>query len=234
MQEDRWPGSENTHSVAHRVVSIHQPHVRPIVRGKAAANTEFDAKLDVALCDGIACPDQIGWGAHNESEWPMHHVERYKQRYGHYPQAVNVDGIYGTRDTRAKLKALGIRFIGKALGRPTEESPTPAAKRSLRKEMAQRNLIEGKFGQAKNAYGLDRIPARLKATSGSWIAAIFLVMNFKALMPDPIQSLTASLGFLLRLLQHTAPRTSAPYRSFFTSKHTRHRGTTIPLFFRAV
>ena len=175
-------------------------------------------------------PDHIGWDAHNESEWLMHHVQRYKQRYGHYPQAVNVDGIYGTRENRAKLKALGIRFIGKALGRPTAESLTPAAKRTLKKEMAQRNLIEGKFGQAKNAYGLDRIPARLKATSESWIAAIFLVMNLRTLMPDLIKSLTASLCFLLRLLDHAVQRASEGSPSHLLSSYPFGHTTNATMF----
>lgn len=172
---------ERSHRVQDRIVSIHQPHVRPMVRGKAAANVEFGAKLCVALCDGVAWLDNVSWDAHNEAELLTHHVERYKQRYGYYPQAVNVDGIYGTRENRAMLKDLGIGFIGKPLGRPSTESLTAKAKRKLRKAMAQRNHIEGKFGQAKNGYGLDRVAAQLKTTSESWIAAIFLVMNLTAL-----------------------------------------------------
>ena len=35
---------DRTHSIDHRIVSIHQPHVRPIVRGKTNANVEFGAK----------------------------------------------------------------------------------------------------------------------------------------------------------------------------------------------
>ena len=33
--------TERTHSIEDRIVSIHQPHVRPIVRGKTNANVEF-------------------------------------------------------------------------------------------------------------------------------------------------------------------------------------------------
>jgi hypothetical protein len=40
-----------------------------------------------------------------------------------------------------------------------------------------RNPIEGKFGQAKVRYGMDRIRARLKDTSESWVAMILVVMN---------------------------------------------------------
>lgn len=49
---------------------------------------------------------------------------------------------------------------------------TGAEKRKLQKEMAGRNEIEGKFGQGKNAYGLQKIKARMKATSESWIMSI--------------------------------------------------------------
>ena len=41
----------------------------------------------------------------------------------------------------------------------------------------ERNPIEGKFGQAKAGYGLNRIKARLRDTSETWIACIFLVLN---------------------------------------------------------
>ncbi|MFB9076109.1 hypothetical protein ACFFLS_14310 [Flavobacterium procerum] len=38
--------------------------------------------------------------------------------------------------------------------------------------MPMRNPIEGKFGQAKTAYGLGCIKARMQDTSESWIASI--------------------------------------------------------------
>ena len=194
--------TERLHRVDDRVVSLSQPHVRPIVRGKAAVNVEFGAKLNVALHEGVAWLDHLDWNAYNESEWLMHHVERYKKHYGHYPEAVNVDAIYGTRANRAALKALGIRFIGKPLGRPTAESLTAQAKRAKRKEMAQRNHIEGKFGQAKNAYGLNCIAAKRRDTSESWIHAIIMVVNIVALLPKLYDRSGFLLGFLRRFLRN--------------------------------
>lgn len=47
-----------------------------------------------------------------------------------------------------------------------------------RKRGNQRNHIEGKFGQAKNAYGLSSIKAKRCDTLQSWIGAIFFIMNF--------------------------------------------------------
>ena len=50
-----------------RIVSIHQPHVRPIKRGKARAETEFGAKLSIAMVKGYADVTRISWKAYNES-----------------------------------------------------------------------------------------------------------------------------------------------------------------------
>ena len=86
------------------------------------------------------------------------------------------DGIYLTRANRKYLKEKEIRITGKAPGRPSSnESYYQKAKR--RKEHNQRNHIEGKFGQGKNAYGLKQIRAKTRETSESWIANIFFVMN---------------------------------------------------------
>lgn len=47
-----------------RILSIHQPHVRPIVRGKLNKAVEFGAKMSVSLTEqGLANVDQIRWDA---------------------------------------------------------------------------------------------------------------------------------------------------------------------------
>jgi len=160
---------QNKHSVADRIVSLHQPHVRPIVRGKLKAKVEFGAKIHLSLVDGYAFLDTISWDAFNEGSSMMEYIENYKCRFGYYPEEVLVDKIYCTRANRKELKLLGIKLIAKPLGRPKAvvEPVSPG----------ERNPIEGKFGQAKNAYGLNRIRARLKDTSQSWIASIILVLN---------------------------------------------------------
>jgi transposase, IS5 family len=166
-----------------RIVSINQPHVRPIIRGKQNKPVEFGAKLSVSLTEeGLASADRIGWDAFHEAGDLMPQVEKYKQRYGHYPEAVVADPIYGTRENRKKLKQMGIRFAGKPLGRPpkmTEENKAEIKKLKQQRleEYRQRIPIEGKFGQGKNGYGLDYIKAKTARTSEAWINSIFLVMN---------------------------------------------------------
>ncbi|MDT8402523.1 MAG: transposase, partial [Bacteroidales bacterium] len=76
------------------------------------------------------------------------------------------------------LKERGIRITASPMGRkPAKTALTYYQKRKARKEAAERNHIEGKFGQGKNGYELNEIRARLSATSESWVACIFFVMN---------------------------------------------------------
>lgn len=157
------------HSVEHRIVNIHQPHIRPMVRGKTTAKVEFGAKIQVSIMQGYAFLDEVSWDAFNEGTRLLNSIEHYKRRFGYYPKEVFVDKIYCTRNNRAQLKELGIQLIAKPLGRPkaVPNHISPGA----------RNPIEGKFGQAKTAYGMNRIKARLKHTSESWIATIIMVLN---------------------------------------------------------
>lgn len=177
----------NVKSCADRIVSISQPYVRPIVRGKAHKKAEFGAKLSVSLTgDGIARVDRFSWDAFHEGQDLKDQVECYKKRYGYYPEVVLADTLYGTRDNRKYLKSNGIRFAGKPLGRP--KKATGANREELLKEKKrrieeyrQRIPIEGKFGQGKNGYRLNYIRAKSAATSEAWIKSIFLVMNLLVL-----------------------------------------------------
>src|SRR5699024_1789426 len=104
-----------------RIVSISQPHVRPIVRGKAKAGTEFGAKVNVSLVQGFALMENLSWDNYNEGSTLQESAERYKTRFGHYPEAILADQIYRNRENRQFCKAKGIRLSGPALGRPSKE-----------------------------------------------------------------------------------------------------------------
>jgi len=75
-----------------RIVSISQPHVRPIVRGKVSHKVEFGSKLSVSMVDGIALVDHFGLDAFNESTDLITQIESYKRRYGCFPEVVLADG----------------------------------------------------------------------------------------------------------------------------------------------
>lgn len=169
-QQQKKMFDEKVHSVEDRIVSIHQPHVRPIVRGKTTAKVEFGSKIHISLVDGYTFLDQLSWDAFNEGKQLEGYVEQYRKRFGYYPAEVLADQIYCSRDNRKLLKGMGIKLLAKPLGRP-------AAVKKEHVRPGERNPVEGKFGQAKTAYGLNNIKARLKETSQSWIACIIMVLN---------------------------------------------------------
>jgi len=171
---------ERKHSVANRIVSISQPHVRPIVRGKSSAPVEFGAKISVSVADGIAYLDHLSWDAFNESADLAPQVEKFKERFGHYPASVHADKIYGTRENRKFLAEKNIKFSGAPLGRP-KVGVSIEEKLEQRQAELDRIPIEGKFGNAKRRFSLDRILAKLKNTAETWIGFIFIVMNLGTL-----------------------------------------------------
>ncbi len=215
-----------------RIVSISQPHVRPIVRGKTGKKVEFGAKLGVSLTgNGIAHVDNLDWNAYHEGHDLPAQVENYKKRHGHYPEAVLADQIYGSRENRRYLDGCNIRFAGKALGRPKKE--TSKNRDELREERRQRKAeyqqripIEGKFGQGKNGYRLSYIRARTQSTSEAWIRSIFLVMNLLVLASSflrPLKTgLSDSYSFIKELVLHiwsgliVSPRPATAFRPVWT------------------
>lgn len=176
---------DKKHHIKDRIVSIHQPYVRPIVRGKLTAKVEFGAKITVSSVDGFAEVTTLSWDAYNESQDLIPAAEAYKERYGYYPDRILADQIFRNRENRQYCKEHNIHINGRPLGRPSKDEATYRAQIELeRAESGERNAIEGKFGEAKRRYGLDRIMTRLQGTSETQIQLVFLVMNLKKILRD--------------------------------------------------
>jgi len=163
-----------SHQVEDRIVSVSQPHVRPIVRGKSGRDVEFGAKISASIVDGIVFLDHLSWDNYNEGQYLKMAVENFKERFGHYPEQVLGDTIYGNRNNREFLSVNRIEFLGHKLGRRPKLT-TEIRKR--KKESMKRNQIEGAFGLGKRRFGMDLIKARRADTSASWISTILFVMN---------------------------------------------------------
>lgn len=175
---------EKKHTVSNRIVNIHQPHIRPMVRVKQGKNVEFGAKLNASLQNGYTRIDQLDFEVFNEGVCLVEQIENYKKLNRHYPELVQTDEIYMNRENRKFLKDNNIRHTGKPLGRKPKEDLNRYQKEKLKKKRGERNHIEGKFGQGKTKYNLNNIMAKLPNTSESWIAAIIFVMNIIKLSKD--------------------------------------------------
>ena len=165
-----------SHRIDRRIVSLHQPHVRPIVRGKAGRETEFGAKLTASLENGYTRIERLSWEAYNEASDLQSICERYKERNGHYPEAVLADKLFRNRENLRYCAEHGIRLSGPKLGRPTKVIDPELLKQQLA-DNSVRNAIEGKFGQCKRRLGLGRVMARRKDSSETVIAITILTVN---------------------------------------------------------
>lgn len=181
FRQQRWMYENKTLRIDNRIVSITQPHIRPIVRGKARESVEFGAKLSASCIDGYVFLDRISWENYNESLDLIAEVEAFKEYTGDFPESVHVDQIYRTRKNRAWCKERGIRMSGPPLGRPPAQV-SQQKKKQAKDDERIRNEIEGKFGQGKRRFSLNRVMAKLDKTSETAIAMTFLVMNLSRLL----------------------------------------------------
>jgi transposase, IS5 family len=175
-RQQLWLYEENKTSIDNRIVSISQPHIRPIVRGKAGKKVEFGAKISASCFDGYVFLDKISWDNFNESGDFKTQVEAYKEYTGYYPKSIHVDQIYRTRQNRAWCKERGIKMSGPLLGRPPVNISKEDKLKALESE-GIRNYIEGKFGQGKRRFSLNLVMTKLPHTSETAIAVSFLVIN---------------------------------------------------------
>lgn len=189
---------DNVHRCEDRIVSIYQSHVRPIVRGKAKAKTEFGAKVGAAIVDGYTYLDHISWDAYNESEDLAIHLERYRERFGCYPEEVQADKIYLTKENRKLLKEHRIACYCPALGRPPKHVDEEV-RRLRHKASCERNEIEATFGTGKRVYRANDIRAKLPNTAVSWIGACFFAKNIKKFLRELFVSILEIRDFLARL-----------------------------------
>ena len=178
QQEEMFRTS--AHTIAGRIVSVSQPWVRPIVRGKQTADVEFGSKVEMAVDNGFLRVEKISWDAFNECTTLQTSVESYRQAHGYYPERVLADTIFRTRENSRYCNGLGIHLNGPKLGRrPTD---IKLYKKQLYEEWlesGERGEIERGFGVGKRRYTLDRLMTRLQHTSEVTICTTVLVMNLR-------------------------------------------------------
>jgi hypothetical protein len=166
------------HTVEDRIVSIAQPHIRPIVRGKAGVPVEFGAKVMVGLVGGYAFLMKAEWNNYAESICLKEAVEEYRQTFGFYPKTILADRAYPSRENKLWCASLGIRLSGPRLGRKSVAEKAEEAKQIYR-DGCERVAIEGEFGVVKRRYTLDHVMTKLPDTSMTSISMGFFSANME-------------------------------------------------------
>ena len=180
--QQQYMFTNNTHSVVNRIVSISQPYIRPIVRGKAKSPVEFGAKLDLSVDEtGMCRIEKLSFDAYNESAVLKTAIANYKKRIGHYPERVLVDQIYRNRENISYCSNLGIRLSGKKLGRPKKDADSKAEKKIAYQDNTDRIEVERKFSLAKRKFGLGLLLTKREDTTRASIVLSIIAMNIDRL-----------------------------------------------------
>ena len=193
-EQQKYMYDNRTHSVPDRIVSVSQPFVRPIVRGRAGKPVEFGAKLDISVVDGWTRLECCSFDAYNEAGNLREMAERFRARERHYPSRILADKIYRNRENLSYCKAHGIRLSGPALGRP-KKGETRDKAQDYRDE-CERVEVERRFSLAKRKCGMGLVTAKLRETAAHVIAMSVLALNLRKIQC----ALLRMLAYLLEIL----------------------------------
>lgn len=140
-----------------RIVSLHKPYLRPIVRGKENKAVEFGAKAHILQVDGLAFIDKLDFNAFNECTRLKLSVAKHSYFFGPVYQ-LGADRIYATNNNRTfcTAKKLFTTFPKKGTKKLSKSEQT------LRSELSKQRatVMEGVFGTQKNFYGLGKIKVK--------------------------------------------------------------------------
>lgn len=176
FEQQKMMFENGVRSCIDRIISIYQPHLRPIVRGKAKAKVEFGAKVGASIVNGYTYVDHLSWDAYNESTDLISQIALYKQRFDMLPDEIQADKLYLSRTNRGLIRNGFINCYNHPLGRPPKEENDKSAE-DKRRAIGERNEIEGTFGTSKRIYKADNIRAKLSETADTWIGACFFAKN---------------------------------------------------------
>ena len=194
-EQQKYMYDNHTHSVPDRIVSVSQPFIRPIVRGKAGKPVEFGAKLDISVSNGWARLEYWSFDAYNEATKLVETIERYRAREGHYPERVLADKIYRNRENLSYCKLHGIRLSGPALGRPRRDEQRD--RRQTHFDQNERIEVERQFSFAKRKCNLGKVKTKLAETVGFTLAMSIVVLNLRKIQHTLSRLFGRILHFLL-------------------------------------
>lgn len=157
----------NPQNVTDRIVSLHKPYIRPIVRGKETKRVEFGAKLHKVQVDGISFIEHLSYDNFNEGTRLKSSVAFHQKHFGKLSQ-LGADRIYATNENRRYLGKLTVASSFVAKGNQGKLSEQKQAMRCALSAV-RATVLEGSFGNEKNHYLLNRVKARTQLTEIVWI-----------------------------------------------------------------
>jgi IS5 family transposase len=164
---------------ATRLVSLHEPDARPIVKGRLGKPVEFGYKAQVVdNADGLVLDYDVMMGNRPDAEQLVPAIERLDTRLGRVPDQVTADRGYGEATVERELEQLGVQTVviprkgspGKAR-QQIEHSP------GFRELVKWRTGCEGRIAHLKRRYGWDRSLVDGRNRTATWCGYGILTHN---------------------------------------------------------
>jgi len=176
VKEQQWKhyfGKEAR--VPDRIVSLHKPYVRPIVRGKEVKPVEFGAKVNMLLVDGISFMEHFSFDNFNEGTRLQSTIHLQRKYFGACYQ-IGADAIYATNKNRKYCTKNEIATSFVAKGNEGKNKEQKSQMRSILGKVRS-TVLEGSFGNEKNHYQMNKIKAKTKDNEKAWIFFSLLACN---------------------------------------------------------
>ena len=166
-------------SIPERIVSFHDPQVRPIRKGKLNKMVEFGRTLQLMQDQsGVIVHYEIHRGHPNDSTELLSLVRKAKTRLGIKPTELAADRGYYSAENLEKLGRAGFKKIGiPKLGRLSKTEKMHQRKTWFRQLQRFRCGIEGSISMLKRKFGLGRVLAKGSAGTAVWTGLAIFAYN---------------------------------------------------------
>lgn len=164
--------------VQERIVSVHQPHIRPMVRGKYPVEVEFGPKILLNHKNGFLFLADIRFNNISDTQLLETAINEYKDTFGYLPTQLAADRGFWSKDnfklTTEDFKITKVAIQNKGKSDHLKNKPFKERLRRLR------CAIEAKISLAKRKYGLNRIRYSIPEGEEIWIRLGLTAMNLRA------------------------------------------------------
>jgi transposase, IS5 family len=143
---------------ATRRVSLHDPHARPIRKGRLGKPVEFGYKAQVAdNDDGIVLDHDVALGNPPDAPRLAPAIERVSKRAKRAPRTVTADRGYSDAGVEDQLREMGVRnVVIPRIGKTSKARQAHERRPSFRREVKWRTGCEGRVSTLKRNYGWER------------------------------------------------------------------------------
>jgi IS5 family transposase len=152
---------------ATRRVSLHDPHARPIRKGRLGKPVEFGYKAQIAdNDDGIVLDHDVALGNPPDAPRLAPAIDRIKTRTKRPPRIVTADRGYSGTEVEDALTKLGVRnVVIPRTGKPGKARQAHEQRPSFRRQVKWRTGCEGRVSNLKRNFGWER--ARIDTLHGA-------------------------------------------------------------------